>query len=225
MRPASYKEIMDQIAASKKADLIESSKLPFTKKLALTSAAAPLGDHLVLSESLSHPILEVLKLFNRAIEQKVFDRYALVGGLAVACYGAPINTADADFLIVFPERPSGRLGSAFYAFFERNGALKSGEYLVLQGLKFRMIPANNELDTEALENAATVLENGVRFFIVTPEYLAALKLRAWRYKDRLHVSHLLDSGISLDQVKLSNILQRYQLADRWKQLVSGRVSS
>jgi hypothetical protein len=115
--------------------------------------------------------------------------------------------------------------SPLYAFFERNGALKSGEYLVLHGLKFQMIPANGQLDTESLQNAASVSEVGIPFFVVSIEYLIALKLKVWRYKDRLHVSHLLDSGISLDQGKLSSILQRYQLADRWKQLLPERGSS
>jgi hypothetical protein len=226
MRPASYKEMMDQIAASKKTDLVESAKLPFTQKLALTQAASSLGEHLVLSEALSHPILEIIRLFNLALKEKVFERYALAGGLAVEYYGAPINTVDADFLVVFPERSSGLLDpSSLYAFFERNGAAHSGEYLVLHGLKFQMIPANSELDREALENAVSVLENGTPFFIVTAEYLVALKLRAWRYKDRLHVSHLLDSGLNLDQGRLARILQRRQLGDRWKQLLSERGSS
>jgi len=88
-----------------------------------------------------------------------------------------------------------------------------------------MIPANGELDTESLQNAASVSEAGIPFFVVSLEYLIALKLKAWRYKDRLHISHLLDSGISLDQGKLFSILQRYQLADRWKQLLSERGSS
>jgi hypothetical protein len=217
---------MEQIAASKKAELAESAKLPFTQKLALTQAASFLGDHFVLSEALSHPVLEILKLFNLAVREKVFERYALAGGLAVEYYGAPINTVDADFLVVFPERSSGLLDpTSLYAFFEGKGAAHSGEYLVLQGMKFQMIPANSELDREALENAVSVSEHGISFFVIAPEYLVALKLRAWRYKDRLHVSHLLDSGLSLDQSRLARILERHQLGERWKQLLSERHSS
>lgn len=185
-----------------------------------------MGDHFVLSEALSHPVLEILKLFNLAVREKVFERYALAGGLAVEYYGAPINTVDADFLVVFPERSSGLLDpTSLYAFFEGKGAAHSGEYLVLQGMKFQMIPANSELDREALENAVSVSEHGISFFVIAPEYLVALKLRAWRYKDRLHVSHLLDSGLSLDQSRLARILERHQLGERWKQLLSERHSS
>jgi hypothetical protein len=217
---------MEQIAASKSAELVQSAKLPFTEKLALIRAGDRIVDHLVLSESMDHPVLEVVKLFNLALREKIFNRYALAGGLAVEYYGAPINTVDAGFLVVFPETPGGLLDpSAFYDFFERKGAIKSGEYLVFQGLKFQMIPANTRLGTEALENAASVSEKGIPFFIVTIEYLIALKLNAWRYKDRLHINHLLDSGVSLDQPKLSSILQRHQLGHHWKQLMAERSSS
>src|SRR6516165_3580611 len=99
---------MRQIAASKAADLAESAKLPFSQKLAASDATRITG-HLVLSESLNHPVLEVVKLFNQAVERKVFSKYALAGGLAVEYYGAPIHTEDADFLVVFPESAGGVL--------------------------------------------------------------------------------------------------------------------
>jgi hypothetical protein len=84
---------MEQITTSKKAELVQSAKLPFTEKLALTDAGRIVG-HLVLSESFDHPVLEVLRLFNQALKESVFERYALAGGLAVEYYGAPINTSN-----------------------------------------------------------------------------------------------------------------------------------
>src|SRR3954452_6907669 len=109
---------------------------------------------MVLSDSSAHPVLEVVKLFNAAISEKVFDRYALAGGLAVEYYGAPINTVDADFLVVFPQTASGLLDpSLFFQFFQSQGAVVSDEYLVFHGAKFQMIPANGALDREALTTA------------------------------------------------------------------------
>src|SRR5881296_412218 len=144
---------MEQITTSKKAELVQSAKLPFTEKLALTDAGRIVG-HLVLSESFDHPVLEVLRLFNQALKESVFERYALAGGLAVEYYGAPINTVDADFLVVFPETTGGLLDpSSYIEFFRRHGAVATGEYLVLHGMKFQMIPANSPLDAEALQMA------------------------------------------------------------------------
>ena len=215
---------MQRISRSKKADLIESARLPFLQKLALSANRSE--NHLVLSESFTQPVLEVIKLFNLAVRQGVFDRYALAGGMAVEYYGAPINTVDADFLVMFPEISGGLLDpSLFFDFFRRRGAEASGEYLVLQGLKFQMIPANRPLDTEALQAAITVSEKGTPFSVVTLEHLIALKLQAWRYKDRLHINHLLDSGVILDPAKLAPVLERHDLIQRWKQFLAERSAS
>jgi len=214
---------MERIGHSKNAELIRSAKLPFTQKLALTAAASRSAEQLVLSESFASPVLEVLRLFNQAVTARVFNRYALAGGLAVEYYGAPINTVDADFLVVFPETSGGLLdASAYFEYFQRHGAIPVGEYLEFRGLKFQMIPANRELDMESLGAAISVSEKGISFFVVTLEHLIALKLRAWRYKDRLHINHLLDSGVHLATSRLESILERHQLEQRWQQLLAER---
>jgi hypothetical protein len=224
MKPGTYHEIMGRIQQSKKDELVRSARLPFFDKLALTDAANRSGEkHLVLSETFAEPVLEIIKLFNVAVKQAVFPKYALAGGLAVEYYGAPINTVDADFLVVFPESAGGLLdASVFFGFFQRQGAQSAGEYLILHNSKFQMIPANTSLDREALDDAISVTERGVPFFIVTLENLIALKLRAWRYKDRLHVNHLLDSGAIPDNAKLAAILTRHHLTERWQRLLSER---
>jgi hypothetical protein len=79
----SYQDIMERISQSKNAELVRSAKLPFTHKLALTSAASRSGDHLMLAESFANPVLEIVKLFNLAVKNGVFHKYALAGGLAV----------------------------------------------------------------------------------------------------------------------------------------------
>ena len=215
---------MGRISESKNAELVRSAKLPFTQKLALTAAASRNADPLVLSESFADPVIEIIKLFNHALKQRVFERYALAGGLAVEYYGAPINTVDADFLVVFPETTGGLLDpSSYIEFFRRHGAVATGEYLVLHGMKFQMIPANSPLDAEALQMAASVSEKAIPFFVVALEYLIALKLRAWRYKDRLHINHLLDSGVALDTARLLPILERHNLERRWQQLLAERT--
>jgi hypothetical protein len=179
----------------------------------------------VLSESFADPILEIIKLFNHALNDRIFERYALAGGLAVEYYGAPINTVDADFLVVFPETAGGLLDPAsIFEFFRRQGAVPIGEYLVLHGMKFQMIPANSPLDAEALQLASSVSEKAVPFFVVTIEHLIALKLRAGRYKDKLHINHLLDSGVAPDRATLSQILKRHNLEDRWRQFLAERQS-
>ncbi len=138
VKPGTYEEIMGRIRAGKKAELVHSARLGFSQKLALSAAASRSEQPLTLAESFAHPILEIIRLFNLGLAARVFDRYALAGGLAVEYYGAPINTVDADFLVVFPQTTGGLLDpSSFFDFFRRHGAVDSGEYLVLHERNFR----------------------------------------------------------------------------------------
>src|SRR3954463_2976152 len=153
---------MERISRGKSAELVRSAKLPFSQKLALSAAAGRSGNPLILSESFADPVLDIIKLFNLAVKTGTFDRYALAGGLAVEYYGAPINTVDADFLVLFPETAGGLLdASGFFEFFHAQGAVAQGEYLVFHGSNFQMIPANSDLATEALRTASPVAEKNV----------------------------------------------------------------
>ena len=225
MKPGTYGEIMERICESKSAELKNAARFSFSKKLAAMGRACRFVNPM-LSDGLPETVLKVLRLFNEAVAKRLFAKYAIIGGFAVEYYGAPINTMDVDFLGVFPETPGGLLDpSVFFDFFKANGAEVSGEYLVMNGLKFQMIPANSGLDAEALEAATAVSEAGVGFFVVTLEHLIALKLKAWRYKDRLHINHLLDCGVNPNQAELSAILERHGLQNRWAQLLSERARS
>src|ERR1043166_3925587 len=148
---------MGRISDSKHADLVRSAKLSFSQKLALSAAASRNAGPLVLSESFAEPVLEIIKLFDHALKQRVFERYALAGGLAVEYYGAPINTVDADFLVLFPETDGGLLdASTFFEFFRGQGAFGVRDFLVFHGTNSQMIPANNDLAAEALRTATAV---------------------------------------------------------------------
>jgi hypothetical protein len=225
MKPGTYGEIMQRIGESKSAELREAAKTSFTEKLACVNRASQTVNRM-LSEGLPEAVFKLLRLFNEGISQGLFSKYAIAGGFAVEFYGAPINTVDIDFLGVFPQSLGGVLDpSVYFDFFKSKGAETSGEYLVMNGLKFQIIPANQGLDAEALGAANGVTEAGVQFFVVTLEHLIAMKLKAWRYKDRLHINHLLDSGLSPDQGRLSSILQRYDLESRWTELLTERARS
>lgn len=79
------------------------------------------------------------------------------------------------------------------------------------------------LTLDQLHAATSVSEKDVPFHVVTLEHLIALKLRAWRYKDRLHINHLLDSEVAVDEASLLLILQRHSLGLRWQQLLKERA--
>src|SRR5881409_947619 len=101
MKPGTYGEIMERISASKSAELKEAAKSSFSEKLAsLNRSSQILND--MPGEGLPEAVFKLLALFNEAVSQGVFQKYAIAGGFAVEFYGAPINTVDIDFLGVFP---------------------------------------------------------------------------------------------------------------------------
>src|SRR5947209_7306872 len=172
MKPGTYGEIMQRISESKSAELKEAARSSFSEKLAAVNRASQ-----SVNSMLSEAVFKLLTLFNEGVTGGLFTKYAIAGGFAVEFYGAPINTVDIDILGVFPETAGGLLdASVFFDFFKSKGAEVSGEYLVLNGLKFQMLPANNGLDAEALQSAVAVSEAGVGFFVVTLEHLVAMKL-------------------------------------------------
>src|SRR5438552_1462454 len=222
MKPGTYGEIMQRICESKNAELKKAARVSFSEKLTAVERASQAVNRM-LSAGFPETVFKLLTLFNEAVSEGIFAKYAIADGFAVEFYGAPINTVDIGFLGVFPETRGGLMDpSVFFDFFKARGAEASGEYLVLNGLKFQMIPANSGLDAEALQAATMVSEAGIQFFIVTLEHLIAMKLKAWRYKDRLHINHLLESGLTPDEARLSSILERHGLRNRWAQLLMER---
>lgn len=211
-QPCSQDDYIKALGRAKAAGRRREAARPFAEKLRSVELVSRL-----LEDSLMEPLPDALdklmRIFDGAVQAGKTERYALAGGFAIIYYGAPIHTVDADFLVVFPLAASGLLNpSSLFAYFERQGAQWDGEHLVLNGLKFQFVPANDGLNAEAL---ATAQETPDGFWVVDLEHLIALKLSANRPKDRLHIEHLLGSGVVPDAGKLNAILQRYGLNERW----------
>jgi len=211
-QPRSQDSYLKALGRAKAAGQKRAAAAPFAEKLrSLTLVSRLLEESLM--EALPTVLQELTRVLDGAVRDRIIERFALAGGFAVIYYGAPIHTADADFLVVFPVAASGLLNpSPIFGYFERRGAHWDGEHLVFNGLKFQLVPANEGLNAEAL---ATAPETPDGFPVVDLEHLIAMKLAVGRGKDRLHISHLVRSGAALDQGKLADILARYHLADRW----------
>jgi hypothetical protein len=208
---------IEALARAKARDLRRSALLPFDEKLQAVALVSRLLED-SLMEELPSALRKLFRLFDQAVQDGVIDRYALAGGFAIIYYGAPIHTVDADLLVVFPTTRTGLLDpGTLFGYFEKNGADWLDEYLVLNGLKFQLVPANGGLNAEALTTAKPGTEG---FSVVDLEHLIAMKLSANRPKDRLHIEHLLSSGARPDAGKLEEILRRYGLAERWADLNS-----
>jgi hypothetical protein len=145
---------------------------------------------------------------NRLIDlvSKASEKYglstALVGGVAMQVYGSDRLTKDLDIVSDQPIPDPSPL--------KRTGPLHFGgdAYQAPDGSKLDVIVRNDEftaLYQEALANAITTPE-GIP--IVTPEYLAAMKLGAGTDKHLLDLKWLIKQPDLLDVKKAENIVYR-----------------
>jgi hypothetical protein len=204
--PVSEADYMDSLALSKIALLKSQAAMPFADKMRSLQRIS-------LNESeLPRAVSLLLGLLDQAVTDGLISKYALTGGFAVIYYSAPIHTEDADIVVVFPEAGSLLNPAPIFDYFTGKGADWHDQHLVYGGLPFQFIPGNTGLSAEALDQARKTPEG---FCVVTLEHLIAMKLRAGRPKDRLHINHMLRSGAQPDQQRLLDILRRHELTEHW----------
>ena len=114
--------------------------------------------------------------------------YALGGAIAIIFWSEPTPTFDLDAFVLQ----------------EQTGLLVS--------LDAQVIPAHNELATEAVRQAVDLEYDGQPVRVIRPEYLIALYLEeSARTRKRLErVAAMLDEG-NLDRQLLDRLVERYKL--------------
>ena len=142
----------------------------------------------------------------------VLGRFAVTDDMAVTYHSEPVYTVDLDVLAFIPCMGSLIDLGPIYC------ATTSGEYLVMEGLKFQFIPAATRLESESLNHAVIANERSVSFLVVDLEYLIALKLAAGRNKDLLHIQIMLDAPRrTIDFSRLEQLLKSHELYIKWQQ--------
>lgn len=79
----------------------------------------------------------------------------------------------------------------------------------------QFLPAESNLEKEAIKEAVEVAYGSTKARIVRAEHLIAIKLRVGRPKDLAHVHALLQQA-KIDHDYLRGILERYGLTEKWK---------
>jgi len=161
---------------------------------------------------------DTLRIINELKEKGLIKDYAIGGAIAALRWVEPFFTRDLDIFII-PEKEVGEeellLLSPIYEYLKNKGYNQwVGQWLIIEGVPVEFIPAEG-LAKEALENAIEIEFDGVPTKIITPEYLIALFLKASRQKDKIKIQMLLEQA-KIDMGKLEEILDRYNLSERFK---------
>jgi predicted nucleotidyltransferase len=161
---------------------------------------------------------DTLRIINELKEKGLIKDYAIGGAIAALRWVEPFFTRDLDIFII-PEKEVGEeellLLSPIYEYLKNKGYNQwVGQWLIIEGVPVEFIPAEG-LAKEALENAIEIEFDGVPTKIIAPEYLIALFLKASRQKDKIKIQMLLEQA-KIDMGKLEEILDRYNLSERFK---------
>lgn len=158
-----------------------------------------------------------LKLAHSLLEQNAIP-HALIGGLALACYGSTRSTIDLDLLI--REEDKDKLKTLF----DKNGfnlIHESEEVMQFRGIGYvDVLLARRPISQEILQNAHENGLEGIRF--VRAEDLIGLKIQAYKndlsreFQDKADIQFLITNVENLDWDKIKKYAD---LFNEWEVII------
>ncbi|MEW6481478.1 MAG: nucleotidyltransferase [bacterium] len=158
----------------------------------------------------------VLNILNELKDKGLIKDYAIGGAIGALRWTQPFFTEDLDiFIILKKERGEKELIilSPVYEYLKKKGYTWKGHWIIIEGVPVDIFPAD-ELEKEAIEDAKETEYEGTKTKVMTPEYLVALFLRAFREKDKRKIEMILKQT-DVDKEKLDEILNKYGLTEKF----------
>lgn len=161
---------------------------------------------------------ETLQTINQMQADGVIGKYAIGGAVGATFYLAPAATVDLDIFVTLPGASEKLLVSLspIYEFLKSQGATEQDEYIVVGDWPVQFLPASNDLEREALEQAVLTDVEGVSTRVMSAEHLVAIALNTGRAKDHSRILQFLEQK-AVDQQKLKNVVDRHGLSAKWNQ--------
>jgi hypothetical protein len=158
-----------------------------------------------------------LKVLNELERRGLIERYAIGGGIAALFYMEPLLTFDLDVLVFLPET-QGKLitMSPIYEDLRQKGYRAQKETVTIEGIPVQRIPAYNPLVEEAVREATEQRYRKTLTRVARVEHLLAIMLQTGRAKDVARMTQLLEEA-KVDQTRLTQILDRHGLREKWRQ--------
>ena len=167
-----------------------------------------------------------LALINEMQAQGVIGKYAIGGAVGATFYLEPVATLDVDIFVILPGAVNSALvsRSPIYQFLSTHGCQPEGEHIVVAGWPVQFLPAGDDLEMEAMEQAVRTEVEGVQTWVMTAEHLVAIALRTGRAKDHARILQFLELD-AVDRTRFENILGRYRLLPKWQTFLAKYVDT
>jgi len=157
-------------------------------------------------------------VLNQMVADGAIEDYALAGAVGAMFYVEPFSTHDIDVLIVIPET-EGKLIAELpgWKYLSSRGYSEiRGEGIVVEDWPVQFLPVSDDLEHEAYLNATNQTLDNVTVRVVQPEHLVAMMLKVGRLKDFARIQMFLSQD-AINSELLEDILQRYDLNDKWNE--------
>ncbi|HEX6182727.1 MAG TPA: hypothetical protein VFZ44_02370 [Pyrinomonadaceae bacterium] len=163
---------------------------------------------------------KTLEIINRMEADGRIGRYAIGGAMAAIFYVEPFATFDLD--IFFAANESGELVmmTPVYEYLAGAGYEAEGEAVNIEGWPVQFLPTYNPLVAEAVEQAVEIKFKSTPTRVLSAEHLVAIMLQTGREKDYARVAKFMEEGV-VNVERLTDILSRHQLIDKWRKFAGG----
>lgn len=162
----------------------------------------------------------IFSAVNDLVTDGVIEKYALGGAMALLFYAEPASTYDIDIFVLIPNQKTLVDISPIYNALQQKGWKPEREHLMFDGIHVQFIFAPNKLVEESVEEALEMDYQGVPIRVISLEHLIAIMLQTGRPKDRERIGKLIEEDVKIDHTKLSHILSKYKLNEKWKKITN-----
>jgi hypothetical protein len=164
----------------------------------------------------------IIRYLNEMKQKKIILDYSIGGATALIYYFEPIQTQDID-VFIFLENQDNLITtlSPAYDFLSSKGGVVKDEYIIIHNTPVQLLPAYNTLIEEAIRENVTVTYLNERVQIFSLEHLMAIMVQTARGKDKARLEEILNTELTYDKNRFLNILERYDLKQKWIKIQEG----
>jgi hypothetical protein len=157
-----------------------------------------------------------LEVINQMQADGIIGKYAIGGAVGATFYLAPAATVDLDIFVMLPGADSALLVtlSPIYECLKTLGGKVVDEYIEIGDWPVQFLPPSNDLEIEAVTEAASTKVEGVTTWVMSAEHLVAIALNTGRPKDHNRILQFLDQN-AVDRKKLQDVIERHKLSAKW----------
>jgi hypothetical protein len=147
----------------------------------------------------------------------IIEKYAIGGAFAAILHYEPISTIDLDIFFFLRKKTTSPILSlnAIYEYAKQKGFSFDHEFVNIHGWLVQFVEASHSpLWTEAIETADLIKIKNAAAPVIDKEHLVAMWLYAGRAKDYQKIAMFHEAEF-LDEAKLSGILEKHGLTEKW----------